>query len=149
MASVPQGKTSRVCRPPTGCPFTILSYPLWYPPSGACIAGCTSHSASAIFDRPPSICNFSLRGILNVRLTRYAPGNNAGRAGGALPLLETFRTFLFFFFFCSFIIHADLFLERFTLKTTFDNNDVQSAIALTAFYCRAWNARRISAIGPE
>lgn len=79
MASVPQGKKSWVCRPPTGRPFTILSYPPWYPPSGACIAGCTSHSASAIFDRPPSICNFSLRGILNVRLTRYAPGNNAGR----------------------------------------------------------------------
>lgn len=116
----PRGKTSRVRCPPAGRPFTILSYPSWYPPSGACITGCTSHSAPAIFDRPPSICNFSLRGILNVRLTRYAPSNNeipwaGGRCISVSQDLSNFSIFSSLFFFSFFYANLSLYV---------DNNDL-------------------------
>jgi len=65
--------SNKIWRPwPEGRPSLPASHRKVAPPlsvchsfvSGACIAGCTSHSAPAIFDRPPSICNFSLRGSL-------------------------------------------------------------------------------------
>ena len=63
-----------------------------------------------------------------------------------------FRSRPFELFYIFFILPQStwiLSLERFTPKTTFDNNDVQSAHRVNSFLFRgAWDASRTSTIGP-
>lgn len=159
MASVARGDRRRV-RPPAAsvvaaaaaalsCPFTILScIPPPRPPRpspAACIASGLHFAfrGSAVFDWPPSICNFYLRGILRVHdlpaifrrvcAARSQPRANE-RENASLRyardssflkfFFPVFYFFLFFFFpffflfpfFSSFLFFPFLFLASFSRR---------------------------------
>lgn len=138
----------------TACPACRLSNKIWRPCPGAKRAEFlppshrspllpffrtrrgTRHRARASQDalriprqpssigRPRSVISLFAESLMSIsRDTRHAT-TLGGRASGALPLAETFRTLLFFFSFSPslpplFATIADLSLERLTPKTTF------------------------------